>query len=294
MATTTKRASAGTESTAVTTTKNQAMTALEEQQRALAIMGAEFEQEADGGYEETDRDSYAIPFIKILQKMSPEVDEESGQYVEGARPGMFYNSATGKLADGKTGIIIIPVHFRRRFLHWADREMGGGYKGDYSVTEAEQMKRGTIRGKSGRDEFGDGTYLADTREHYVMWVDDDDSQLGVISMSSTQIKKSKKWLNQMDAVRLTNSKGIKYRPPSWARLWRATSVAEKNDQGSWYGWVLEPFAWEDNPARFQVCKQMHNAITSGELKREDPVFDNVQAASESPSNYDVDDSDLAF
>ena len=41
------------------------------------------------------QDDLALPFLKILGQLSPEVNKRDGKYVEGAEPGMIYNSVTG-------------------------------------------------------------------------------------------------------------------------------------------------------------------------------------------------------
>ena len=74
--------------------------------------------EADG-FEESDSDSYAIPRLKLLQKLSPEVDEDNGEYIEGAKHGQFFNTATGELFPD--GVKVIPCHYRRSFIEWVPR-----------------------------------------------------------------------------------------------------------------------------------------------------------------------------
>lgn len=232
-----------------------------------------FEDQADAGYEEADQDSYAIPFIKLLQKMSPEVDEAAGEYVEGAKAGMFYNSSNGDLADGKTGILILPLHFVRRFHHWAPREEGGGYLGRYSPAEAEGLK--TTRDSRGREAFEDGTYLMDTREHYVFWLSEDRKtwEGAVIALASTQIKKSKKWMTAMRNFKLQKKDGTYFTPPSFARVWRATAVPESNEQGSWFGWKFEPVGLlrDEDIALFEAAKILREAIAQGEVKVQEPA-----------------------
>ena len=79
------------------------------------------------GMEEATSDDFAIPFIVILQKNSPQVDETEGAYIEGARPGMIYNTVSGEMYDGReTGLFIIPVHFRKEIIEWVPRKKGGG------------------------------------------------------------------------------------------------------------------------------------------------------------------------
>jgi len=259
-----------------------------DQEKALATLGNDFEELAGVGFEEADRESYAIPFIKILQKMSPEVDEADPAYVEGAKPGMFFNTATNEFMDGKAGITLVPVHFQRHFIHWAPRDSGGGYLGDHTPGEVASMDTVDNKGKLMLD---DGTYLADTREHYCLLVGQDDCEPCVVSMAATQIKKSKKWMHQMQQVKLKRADGTRYTPPMCARLWRATTVLESNDQGSWYGWQLTPAQWESDTDRFAMALQFRQAILSGEAKRETPAAEATMDPTVDAGDFD---SDVGF
>ena len=43
------------------------------------------------------QEDLALPFLKLLGQLSPEVNKRDGKYVEGAEPGMIYNSVTGEI-----------------------------------------------------------------------------------------------------------------------------------------------------------------------------------------------------
>ena len=56
-----------------------------------AEMMADMETQAGAGFEGATAEDFSIPFITILQKMSPQCDEDSDGYVDGAKPGMFWD-----------------------------------------------------------------------------------------------------------------------------------------------------------------------------------------------------------
>ena len=68
----------------------------------------------------------ALPFLKILAQLSPEVNKRDGKYVEGAEAGMIYNSVTGELYNGVEGINVIPCFYKLEYLEWKDRGEGLG------------------------------------------------------------------------------------------------------------------------------------------------------------------------
>jgi hypothetical protein len=78
-----------------------------EKAAAGALSTSLFEADADKGLGNIGHDDLALPFLKILGQLSPEVNKRDGKYVEGAEPGMIYNSVTGELFDGVTGAVRI-------------------------------------------------------------------------------------------------------------------------------------------------------------------------------------------
>ena len=71
-----------------------------------------FEADAKLGFENIDQESLALPILKLLQNGSGEAQKRNANYVEGAEPGMFFNTVTRKLYDGDKGIQVIPCHYR--------------------------------------------------------------------------------------------------------------------------------------------------------------------------------------
>ena len=73
----------------------------EVQQKTNASLPANvFEQDASKGLGNIGQQDLALPFLKILGQLSPEVNERDGKYVKGAKAGMIFNSVTGELYDG--------------------------------------------------------------------------------------------------------------------------------------------------------------------------------------------------
>ena len=83
-----------------------------------------FEADANRGVETLTHEDLALPFLKILGQLSPEVNKRDGKYVTGAEPGMIYNSVTGELFDGEKGIEVIPCHYKLEYIEWQDRGEG--------------------------------------------------------------------------------------------------------------------------------------------------------------------------
>lgn len=209
--------------------KSTAVATQSDEEKALAAL---YEGDAESGFEDTDRDDYAIPFLKLLQKGSPEVDEDSGSAIDGAKAGMFYDSATGDLLDE---VDVVPCHYKRAMVEWKDRDEGGGWVGQHEPGAEEGLERD----KSGRFVLDNGNYLADTRYFFCLRIAENGSLLPVVmSFTSTQIKKAKGWMTRMQSLKAVGARG-QYTLPMFSHVYRLSSVAESNDQGTWRGYRID-------------------------------------------------------
>ena len=60
----------------------------------------------------------------------------------------------------------------------------------------------------------------------------------LITMKSTQLNVSKKWNSMMKTIQIPDGKGGFAIPPMHGVVYNLTSTLQKNDKGSWYGWVV--------------------------------------------------------
>ena len=237
-----------------------------------------FEQDAGAGLEGADKDSFAIPYLVVLQPMSPPVAEGT---LEGARPGLFLNSVTQELLSE---IDLVPVAFQRRFLRWAPRKLGGGFKGEYSPVDVELRKIEGLVESDDRKLFIGGTdkdvndSLKDTRIHYVMVVRPDGTfSPAVISMASTQIKRSKRWVARIQGIQERGANGALFNPPSFSHMYHAKSEKETNDQGTWYSWAIDTPVRVNSLELYNACREFHKQIVTGAVVAAPPVEDAAES-----------------
>ena len=76
-----------------------------------AEMLDELIQDAGAGTSQS-ADDNIVPFIALLQDMSPEVKKRDPEYVEGAEVGFFLNKATKPAAPALPALRIRPLHRR--------------------------------------------------------------------------------------------------------------------------------------------------------------------------------------
>ena len=179
-----------------------------------------------------------LPILKILYANSPVLDESDGKFNEKARQGDIYNEITGSLYKGKDGIIVVPCLYINTFNEWKDRGDSPGRP--IAIHTDPSILRQTSRGDDGKDRLENGNYVEDTGNHFVYILNKDyvPIESALITMKSTQKKKSKLWNSMIQSRRMQGKNGF-FNPPSWATTYKLTTTKESNSQNSWYGWVLE-------------------------------------------------------
>lgn len=232
---------------------------------AVTATGADFGEYANAGFQDVGKDDLAIPFLSILQGLSPEVKRSEGAYIDGAQEGMLINTVTKAVYDTtKAPLTVIPCAYQRAFVEWRVREKGGGFIADHGLNQPGE----TERDDRGRDILANGNQLNDTRSFYVLVLDAAGAVTpAVLTMTSTQIKKAKQWLMQQSLLRL-GSGGKSYTPPMFASKWRVETVPESNEKGSWFGWKFTHAGYLDGPndPLFQEAVLFNKSVVTGAVK----------------------------
>ena len=249
----------------------------------------------DSGFGEMGSEDMAIPFVAILQKGSPQVEEDNPKYVQGAKAGSLINTVTQELYDGKgTGIRFIPVHREHKFLEWIPRDSGGGLAGTYDPESDYVVKAKQGAPKFGKIELDNGNDLVETFSVYGLVVSEDGSEHTpvLISFGSTQIKHYKRWMTQARSVTVRDPQGRRVTPPLYAHVYRLGTVLEQNTKGTWYGWKIRFDGASADACRLPQDSELYNAakdfrglVTSGAVKA---ATDTVQATDTTAASPDQD------
>lgn len=221
-----------------------------------------FAEDAGAGMENTDRESFAIPFLAIMQKGSPQVDKDTDQYVEGAEVGDLMLTTSQELFKDGEGADIIFAGYRRVFLRWAPRDSGGGFKGEIPVDEvARERALGTIKDVEGKLFADNGDLVRDTRIHYILVHSENGAWVpAVLSCASTQIKKSKMLMTQLDTYMSKDPNGKMFNPASFAHVFHAETLAESNDQGNWRGWKFNRTGFVTDADTYAAAQQFNKSV----------------------------------
>lgn len=221
-------------------------------------------QDAGQGFDNMSSQDMAVPFFSLLQRMSPQIEA-----VENAKPGMIINTATQTVYDK---IHVIPCAYERVFIEWKPRDSGGGFVGIHQINS--ETVTNAIKDEKGNLTLSSGTILVETAQHYVMVLTPDGIINGIITMTKTQLKKSRLWNSMMAALTMTNDKGEKYTPPRFSHIYELSSVDESNELGAWKSWKIEIFEPVVEPKIYQQVKQFAELTNRGEVKVIEPQQEN--------------------
>lgn len=307
---------AAAESTAVATAATTAVAVSEEISFDDELLG-----DAGAGSEGIGLEHLTVPFLSILQPLSPQVQKGNAKYIKGAEAGMIMNTLTGQIYKanvgevGHAGILVSAVKFEPKDIEWKPRgEKGGGglvrVWGDdtsYQNSPDYQFSKEKNRwiSKDGNEVTAHyDTYVVQHGHFETEVVDEkvvsEELEMSIaqaiLSCKGSQIKKAKGWNTERNMRRVTVG-GKSINPPSWYGTYRVQTRYESNDQGSWYGWEIT--AYKDittlpgGKDLYALCKEMHGQLLAGDLKA-DEAGRMADSASTSGTGGGLSGADIPF
>ena len=212
-----------------------------------------------------DSSEMQIPFIRVLQALSPQLNKKKPEYIEGASQGDMFNTVTGQAWSGEEGITVVPCFQTTKYLEFVPRDLGGGFKGE--IAPNDPVLQRTTRSGS-KELLPNGNELVKSDQHFCLVVDEDGSyQPAVIDMKSTQLKVSRRWKTQIAMQKVKNPKtGALVTPAVFATMWKLTTTEESNDQGSWNNYNVEKVGLVSNRDLLLEAKSFRDSIAAGEVK----------------------------
>ena len=222
-----------------------------------------FEDDAAKGLGKISQEDLALPFLKILGQLSPEVNKRDGKYVEGAEPGMIYNSVSGELYDGVKGIDVIPCFYKLEYIEWKDRGEGLGAPIAIYDSSSDIMSK-TKPDANYKDRLPNGNYIEKTASHFVI-VSGDSPSTALISMKSTQLKISRKWNSMMSGIKMNGKNGM-FTPASYSHIYKLKTTQMSNDKGTWFGWEVSKVGPVTDQSLYGQAKSFSENISKGSVK----------------------------
>jgi len=201
----------------------------------------DWSQATTTGFEHVQRTDLGVPFLMIIQKGSPEYDKTHKDYqakkIEGITPGDVINTLSREVLYKQDGVpmIFVPCSFETMYVEWKPRNSGGGFvKAHKNPNILNECKRDD----KNHDILKSGNLIVSTAYYYGLVLRGQDRLPTMIGMTSTQLKKSRYWLNLMQGIKLRKDDRV-YTPPMFSHSYKLSTVPESNAEGSWYGWKVE-------------------------------------------------------
>lgn len=198
----------------------------------IAVSNADFFAQYGGvGAEEVKPEDKLTPRLRIISAQSKELQRGDGKFMKGAAAGQILRTDTSELIDGEVGIEVIIAKYQRTMnIYEGERFKMALMPGDPLLREARQAD-------GGKSYLPDGREVRDTANFFIILVEG--QKPCMLSMASSQWKRARQINAYLDKTEVA-SNGVRYKLPYPATVWRLTTVPEKNDRGSWFGWSPTP------------------------------------------------------
>lgn len=212
-----------------------------------------------------DADEMQIPFVRVAQSLSPQLNRKKPEYIEGLVVGDAYNTLTSERWEGEKGLVVIPCYQTTKYLEFVPRENGGGFRGE--IDPNDPILQRTNR-NGGKELLPNGNELVKSDQHFCLIVGEDGmTQPVVVDMKSTQLKVSRRWKTQINMQKIKHPESGKIiTPPVFATLWRLTTTEESNDKGDFYNWNVEKVGLVESRDLRLEALAFREGIMRGEVK----------------------------
>ena len=206
-----------------------------------------------------------IPYLSLLQPGSPQVKPGHSKYIEGARVGEWFNSATGETFSG--AIQFIPCAYERKYVQWHDRELGeGGYVMDHTIDSDIMTK--TVKNGKGQPSLPDQNHdlIIETAYQYGMMLNPGTGRWDqvVMPLKSTALKANRRMNNLIARATIP---GTQMQAPRWLYAFTLSTALESKGQNSWYTPVPEKMPEPVSAEAYQAGKKFHAMFQAGLVSR---------------------------
>lgn len=193
-----------------------------------------------GGFEQLTADLVALPFLRILQTLSPQLKRTKPEYNELAAEGLWCNSSNNQVYGDTIDVVV--GRFEHLYLEWKLKR--GGLLGRWSVEDVSAAIASGVITSDGRKLLTrNNSEVSETYTYALVIKGHEQDGVMLLSTSSTLLKPSRQ-LNRI----LLNSflpNGRRALPYYMEISLKTTAVS--NEKGDWYTFVPTFKNWVDAP-----------------------------------------------
>lgn len=264
-----------------------------------AVAAYDYGEHTDKGFEGQTQDDVQMPFVALLQSLSPQVDKDDDSYIQGAEPGKLFNTVTRELY-GKE-VTFVPAVVERCYIEWVPREDGGGFVARHERNSDIAIKAKAQAGST----FGKlkmpgecNNDLIDTVYMYGVIDKGPDvrPELAVVAFTSTKLAVYRNWNTQVRMLQVPGPGDVKITPPLYAHKIRIGSIPQVNTRKQkFHNLTIDPANGDMRDSLllpedrlFQAAVELRDLVQRGVAK----AADETQAAG--ASKADTEDGGGAF
>lgn len=223
-----------------------------------------FARNAGDGFENVGVRDIIIPRLTILQALSPQVQAKKPEYIQGAQVGDICDVGTQEIFEAP--LAFLPVHYVKQYLEWAPRSSG---KGLVKIHDDAAILDNCDRDEKNRPTTKDGNTISETAQFFGLNLSAGGRRC-FLPLSSTQLKKARRWLTLATAEKISREDGSVFTPPLFYRSYNLSTVDESNAEGDWSGWKIErglKLQELDNwKSLYEEAMSFRDAIKSGAVR----------------------------
>ena len=252
------------------------------QRKTTQVVASELDKmlEADAGIglENITTEDMQIPFIRIIQALSPQIQKDDPLYIKGAEQGDIFNTVSQEVFKQDEGITLVPAFFEKKFLEFQLRSSGGGFVRELAADDKDI----TMTSREDTLELlPNGNELVRTHQHLVIAKSADGTIApSVLDMKKTQLKVSRRWNTLKNSARLPSGALM----PIYGTAWQLTTVLEANDQGKWFNYKLDRIndITPEIEKMMLEARNMYQGGAKGEVKMAAASADEIAEKDEVP------------
>jgi len=236
--------------------------------------GDDFEQ----GFQDQSSDELLIPWVNILQDLSPEITGADGKAIDGAKAGEIINSVS---KDRTNKLLFVPAFRVKSFIEWIPRTSGGGFVGVHDP-ESDLILRLRTATKFGllKNPETNNDIVETITVYGFICEEAEPVEPAAISFTSSKLKVYRAWRTALNKITVLAG-DTKRRPPLYAHPVNLTTVRETGKKGTYYNFVVTPTGGDSTmkvhdrilasmlaptDARFLAAKELSRMVEAGTAK----------------------------
>lgn len=181
------------------------------------------------GAEHLDPTDIKPPFLRLAQKINPELDPGNAKYIEGLKAGEFYSPSTSQVLGNQVKAILATSI--KNYVEWKPREDGGGVAGVHAIDSGMQLQATQTGSKLF---MPNGNELKETNNLFLYLHVDGAWSPYILPASSTMLTPARNLLTALSTRAVTGTDGLPVKLPYFSATLSLGAVPQSNKFGTFY------------------------------------------------------------